>query len=276
MNFLYKMERKLGKYAIPNLITYLIGAYAFGIALYFIAPKALEYLTLEPYYILKGQVWRLISWIFIPSSISIFTIIMLLFYYSIGRQLELYWGAFRFNLYIFGALIFTDIAAMILYGVLLKIYGMAMPLSGYFSTSYINLSLFLAFAVCFPEMEVRLYFLIPVKMKWMAVVYGVIIAYEVVTSGWVVRTAIIASLLNFIIFYLLTRNYKSISPKEIHRKKKFHQQVKTSTQKTKHKCAICGRTEDDDPTLQFRYCSKCAGNHEYCQDHLFTHKHITF
>ncbi len=274
MNFLYKLERKLGKYSIPHLMTYIIGAYGVGLVLYFIAPGILSYLSLEPYYILRGQIWRLVSWIFIPSDVSIFALIMLLFYYQIGTQLEYYWGTFKFNLYMFGGLFFTDVAALILYGIMYAIYHTAIPMSGLFSTSYINLSLFLAFAVCFPEMEVRLYFLIPIKMKWLALVYALISLYEIVSSGWVTRTAIIASLLNFIIFYLTTRNLKQYSPHEIHRKKKFKRQVDQSTGATKHKCAICGRTEKDDPTLQFRYCSKCEGNYEYCQDHLFTHQHI--
>lgn len=274
MNFMYKLERKFGKFAIPHLINYIIGAYGIGLVLYFVAPKFLDYLALEPYYILHGQVWRLISWIFIPSSVSIFSLIMMLFYYQIGNHLEYYWGSFRFNMYMWGGILFTDIAAIILYFVTYKVYNMLFPVGGLFSTSYINLSLFLAFAVCFPEMEVRLYFLIPIKMKWLALVYVLISLYEIVVSGWIVRTAIIASLLNFIIFYVMTRNLKRYSPKEIHRKQSFKRQVEQSVSKTKHKCAVCGRTEKDDPSLQFRYCSKCEGNYEYCQEHLFTHQHI--
>lgn len=274
MNFLYKLERKLGKYSIPHLMTYIIAAYGVGLVLYYIAPGILNYLTLEPYYIFHGQIWRLVSWIFIPSDVSIFALIMLLFYYQIGTHLEYYWGTFKFNLYMFGGLLFTDIAALVLYGIMYGIYNTAVPLSGLFSTSYINLSLFLAFAVCFPEMEVRLYFLIPIKMKWLALVYALISLYEIVSSGWVTRTAIIASLLNFIIFYFSTRNLKQYSPHEVRRKRNYKKQVNQSAAATKHKCAICGRTEKDDPSLQFRYCSKCDGNYEYCQDHLFTHQHI--
>ena len=48
---------------------------------------------------------------------------------------------------------------------------------------------------------------------------------------------------------------------------------KSGAGSARHKCAICGRTENDDPNLSFRYCSKCTGNKEYCQDHLFTHTH---
>ncbi len=276
MNFMQKLERRLGKFAIPHLINYIIGAYGIGLVLYFVAPSFLDYLSLEPYYILHGQLWRLISWIFIPSDVGIFSLIMMLFYYQIGNQLEYNWGSFRFNLYMLGGILFTDIGAMILYFIMNRVYNIIFPVGGLFSTSYINLSLFLAFAVCFPEMEVRLYFLIPIKMKWLALIYIIISLYEIVSSGWIVRTAIIASLLNFVIFYISTRNLKRYNPKEIRRKRTFASQMKQSENKTKHKCEICGRTEDDDVTLQFRYCSKCDGNHEYCQEHLFTHQHIKF
>ncbi|MEI3340480.1 MAG: hypothetical protein V8R80_11525 [Eubacterium sp.] len=97
-----------------------------------------------------------------------------------------------------------------------------------------------------------------------------------VTSGWTGRVAILASVLNFLIFFFATRNYQRISPKEIHRKKNFQRQMKSARGNgvTKHKCAICGRTELDDPNLEFRFCSKCNGNYEYCQEHLFTHQHV--
>ncbi len=139
------------------------------------------------------------------------------------------------------------------------------------------MTIFLAFAVCYPNMQVMLYFLIPIKMKWMAVVYGVLIAYEFVISGWAGRVAIFASVLNFLIFFLVTRNLKVYSPKEVRRKKNFQRQMnqpRGGGASYIHKCAICGRTERDDPNLQFRFCSKCNGNYEYCQDHLFTHKHV--
>ena len=85
------------------------------------------------------------------------------------------------------------------------------------------------------------------------------------------------SLLNFIIFFLSTRNLNRYTPHEIHRRHQFKSQMKEprpGSGITKHKCAVCGRTELDDPTLEFRFCSKCEGNYEYCQDHLFTHQHI--
>ena len=277
MNFLYKLERKFGKYAIPDLIVYLLACYVIGYTLSFIAPQALYYLTLEPYYILHGQVWRLITWVLIPASRNLlFAVSMIMFYFQLGRSLENTWGAFRFNLYIFGGIIFTVIGAFVLYGIGALTGYATLGMGWAFSTDYINMGIFLAYAMCFPEMQVLLYFVIPIKMKWMAWVYAVLIILELIQSGWAGRVVIIASLLNFIVFYLSTRNYRQISPKEIRRRQKFRAQMRTPVGygTFKHKCAICGRTEKDDPNLEFRFCSKCAGNYEYCQEHLFTHNHV--
>ena len=120
-------------------------------------------------------------------------------------------------------------------------------------------------------------FILPIKMKWMAYVYIGITIYELIVAGWAGRVAILMSLMNFLIFFFSTRNYKRVSPKEIHRRHAFRAQMREprpGSGITKHKCAICGRTELDNPNLEFRFCSKCDGNYEYCQEHLFTHTHI--
>ena len=284
MNYLNKLERKFGRYAISNLMIWLIGAYCIGFLLYMVNPGFFSYLTLSPYHILHGQVWRLVTWILVPNSTNLFSLlIMSMLYYQLGTALERTWGTFRFNVYIFGGLFFTIIGAFLIYAVQYFMYGgsvaamYSLLYSAGFNTSYINLSIFLAFAVMYPNMQLLLMFIIPVKMKWMAVIYAVIMIYNCIQAEWSGRMTIIMSLLNFLIFFLSTRNYRSISPKEIHRKQKFRsamQEPKNRGAIYKHKCAICGRTELDDPTLSFRFCSKCEGNYEYCQEHLFTHQHI--
>lgn len=278
-NFINKLERKLGRFAIPNLILWILAGYVIGYTLLYVAPGILEYLTLEPHYILRGQIWRIITWVIMPPDSSIlFAVIMIMFYYQLGQSLEQTWGTFRFNLYIFGGIIFTVIGAFILYGIMYAFYGVPVIGMGYvFSTNYINMAIFLAFAVCYPNMQVMLYFIIPIKMKWLAVVYVVLIIFQGIQTNWAGRVAILMSLLNFVVFYLSTRNYRRISPKEIHRRQAFKSQIRQSAPRpgvSKHKCAICGRTELDDPNLEFRFCSKCEGNYEYCQEHLFTHQHI--
>ena len=282
MNFLNKMERKYGRYAIHNLTKYMIGCYAIGyILVYFgqmFGGNFFQYLLLSPYHIMHGQIWRIVSWILIPPSSSniIFVLIMLSFYYYLGTALERTWGAFRYNVYILGGMLCTVIGAFILYFIsgqnemLSLINGMS------FSTYYINLSIFLAFAMNYPDMEVLFMMIIPIKIKYLALLDVAYLLYDLIRGGWGTRTVIIASLLNFIIYFLMTRNYRRISPQEIHRKQQFKKAVhpQMTPGGTRHKCVVCGRTEKDGEHLEFRYCSKCNGNYEYCQDHLFTHQHI--
>lgn len=278
MNFLDKMERKIGKYAIPNLSLWLIVGYAIGFFLQFTNSRIIAYMALDPYSILHGQIWRLFTWVLLPNETDLFfAMIMMLFYYQLGTALERSWGTFRFNVYMFGGFLFTILGAFLLYfvsGCSILLYN-PFTMQGYFNTGYINTSIFLAFATCFPEMQILLYFVIPVKMKWMAAVYTAITIYQFLTGGWVVRVAIVASLLNFIIFFLMTRkNQRTVSRKAAHRRKQYQAQQIRPKGITKHKCAVCGRTEESNPELEFRFCSKCEGNYEYCQDHLFTHQHV--
>lgn len=287
MNWLDKLERKFGRFSIPNLTTYLLAAYVIGYVTRYLMPSLLSWLTLEPGLILRGQVWRIISWIFIaPGENLFFFVLMVMLYYSLGNALERTWGAFRYNVYIFSGLLFTVIGAFILYAALNAMYGAYLTdgstlvfsgMGGLFSVSYIYMSIFLAFAVTYPDMEVLLYFIIPIKMKWMGIVYGVMILYSIITGNLFTRIAIVASVLNFIIFFLATRNFSRYSPRERARKAKFKRQSAPHmhySNGAKHRCAVCGRTELDDPCLEFRFCSKCNGNYEYCQDHLFTHEHV--
>ena len=284
MKFIDKLERKFGRFGIPNLTIYMIVCYVIGYALMIVNPGILNWLSLEPAYILRGQVWRLVTWVLYPPSTSgvlWFAIAVLFFYYPIGTSLERTIGTFKYTLYILSGVIFTILGAFILYFLL----GGNVLVGSVFSTYYISLSTFLAYAMCYPDMQVLLMFIIPVKMKWMAIFYVVIVVYEmiqyVMAGAWYLVIPIVASLLNFIIFYFGTKDFSRYNPKEIHRRNEFRRAMEPqgrmksgSGSVTKHKCAICGRTELDDPNLEFRFCSRCNGNYEYCQDHLFTHTHV--
>lgn len=156
-------------------------SYTIGFVLYQVNPSIIGLLMLSPYHILHGQIWRLITWVFMPTDTNlVYLLIMALFYYQLGTTLERTWGTFRFNVYIFGGMLFTVIGAFLLYGIMYLMNGgvtTEMLLIGTsFSTSYINMSIFLAFACMYPDMQVLLMFIIPIKMKWMAAVYGVLIA----------------------------------------------------------------------------------------------------
>ena len=276
MDLLTRLERKFGRYAIPNLSLYIVVTYAAGYLLMLTSSRLLGYLTLEPYYILRGQVWRLVSWLLIPpDSLSIFTIITLLFYYSVGNTLERTWGTFRYNVYIFTGILMTIVGSFLLY----FLYGGNVLMGNAFSTYYISMSIFLAFAATYPNMQVLLYGIIPLKVKWMGYLEGILVLIRLIRGGWAIRVVIICSLLNFIVFFSSSGSMRRFRPKEIRRKQKVqkavHQsQVNRNGTVTKHKCAICGRTERDGEHLEFRFCSKCNGNYEYCQDHLFTHTHV--
>lgn len=316
MNFLNKLERKLGRYALPNLSLYLILCYAAGYLIGLINGRFLFYLTLDPFAIMRGQIWRLVTWILVPPSSSniFFLLIMLMFYYSIGTSLERTWGTFYYNVYIFGGILFTVIASFLLAGYLyffdyperevqnfmitasfgdgisvLKrlsvLYGGAyagtpgfqgLPnFLALFSTYYINMSIFLAYAATYPDLQVLLMFIIPIKVKYLGIVYAVILVMDILQGGWLLAFTIGASLLNFILFFLLTRRSKPRrTVKQVKRQMEYRSAAKRQSGITRHKCAICGRTEQDDPTLEFRFCSKCEGNYEYCQYHLFTHEHV--
>lgn len=292
MNIINKLERKFGKYAIHNLIYYVIGIYILGwLIQVFNRDIYTNYLSLNAEAILHGQVWRIVTFLLNPPSTGIiFMIFALYLYYFIGTSIERTWGAFRFNLYFFTGVILHVIAAIIIY----LIFGVNYDLGTY----YLNMSLFLAFAALYPNMQLLLFFIIPIKIKWLgildAVLFGATIVfgflgtllpaasqismYYALAKVGIMATpvnavAALVSLLNFLVFFFATRNYKSISPKEFQRKKRYRKQAQTHTQGPRHRCAECGRTEEDDDRLVFRYCSKCNGNYEYCQDHLFTHKH---
>lgn len=282
MRLIEKLERKFGRYGIPNLTLYIIICYVIGYVLMYTNPGILGWLNLEPALILRGQIWRLVTWVIAPpggQDLFWFALAILFFYYPIGTSLERAWGTFRYTLYIFSGLFFTVIAAFLLY----FITG-GIGIGYLFSTTYISLSIFLAYAMTYPDTTLLLMFVIPIKMRWMAVVYGVLILSDVINFArrrqWFMIFPIVASLLNFVFFYFGTKDLSRYNPKEIKRKKEFQKAMAQSRVYTengdiaKHKCAICGRTEKDDPNLEFRFCSKCNGNYEYCQDHLFTHTHI--
>lgn len=289
MNWINKLERRFGRYAISNLMFYIIAMYAVGFVIILINPTFFyEYLTLDAAAILKGQVWRIFTFVMEPPNTSLIWILFSLYlYYFIGTNLERVWGAFRFNLYFFSGVLFHVVAAILVY----VLTGISMQMG----TSYLNLSLFLVFAALFPDVQFSLYFIIPIKVKWLAYLDIALFAYTVLQAFMPTyggdpvfgvyykanAVAAVVSLLNFLIFFLSTRKASPYNPKQMKRKHEFKQNIRRAERPmqmypngARHRCAICGRTELDDENLEFRYCSKCNGNYEYCQEHLFTHKHV--
>lgn len=266
-NLINKMERKFGRYAIKNLMNYIVVLYVLGLFLSWFTPGVyIQYFSLIPSLVLKGQVWRIFTFLLeAPNTNIFFFIFSILLYYSLGSTLERYWGAFRFNLYYFGGVLFTILGAFLAYAITGTDYIM--------STYYVNMSIFLAFAFSFPEMEFRIYFILPIKVKWLAYLDLVFFALAFFQGGIGTKICIGMAIANFLVFIFGLKGHKA-SPRQIKRKIVYKQATKQNVRNQHHKCAVCGRTDADDPNLEFRYCSKCNGNYEYCQDHLFTHTHI--
>ncbi|MCM1536552.1 MAG: hypothetical protein NC126_11590 [Clostridium sp.] len=287
-----KFEKKFGKYAIPNLTVILLLCYGVGYCIELFANDLLPYLTLNPCLILKGQIWRLVTWLLIPpSGFDIFTLIMLLFYYNIGTALERTWGTYKYNVYLFSGMFLTVAASFLCMGFLYLMAngeGTFLLYNGFpvtveqlfqigafaFSTSYISLSIYLAFAATYPNMQVLLMFVVPVKMKWMGILDVILMVYSLFAGNIFTKFAVGAALINVGLFYLINIKGLQYSPKQIKRRTQFKQDIKRNSGVTKHKCAICGRTDEDGDNMEFRFCSKCNGNYEYCRNHLFTHEHV--
>ncbi len=232
MNWLSKLERKFGRYAIPNLMTYIVILYGVGFVLDMINPTFYSaYLSLDAQAILHGQIWRIVTFIIQPPSGNLIWLLLALYlYYFIGKQLEMAWGAFRFNLYLFAGIIFHALAAILAY----LVTGVSLHLG----TTYLNMSLFLVFAALYPDVQFLLYFFIPVKAKWLAwldvifFLYGILQAFLPAYGGGVYGAyyqanalAAAVSLLNFVIFFFGSRTGKAYSPKQMRRKREFQKNV---------------------------------------------------
>lgn len=280
MKFFYEFERKYRKYAIDNLMYYIVILYGIGLAFFVVNPGLywtayLRWLSLDARAILHGQVWRIFSFLIFPPAFgnmrftSIFLGILALFvYHNLGQTLENVWGAFRFNVFFIMGVLSQVLACLLGYLVFHQNWML--------TTGFLNSSIFLAFAICFPDAQFLLFFVLPVKAKWLAIAEGAVYAYSFIFGTAPDRCELLVSLANVLIFFLMTRNYSRYSPKEIKRKADFQREVKIVPKgAVRHRCAICGRTEKDGDNLEFRYCSKCAGSYEYCQDHLYTHQHVT-
>ena len=323
MNFIDKLEKKFPRFGITNLMKYVICLNIVGTVIQLLDISGMlpisiynDYLSLDFYQISHGQVWRLVTFVLHPtldytggmgkSSAFIELLwfaIWAFVYYQIGMVLEREWGKFRFTLFYFSGIVFVILATLVFY----LVYGNmatggagidASEAVGYLvgsaaNLSYLNETLFLAFALMFPDVRFFLYFLIPVKAKWLAYVYLGLMAFNIVRcvmySQYYALVLIVGALINFAIFFIFARGTSSIKGAYTQRKRKKsfekaangawsqHKRPHESSAPTggaRHKCAICGRTELDDPRLEFRYCSKCNGNYEYCSDHLFSHEHV--
>ncbi len=272
---------------------YIVVIYAFGLLIQLFVPTFYwAYLSLDVNAIMHGQIWRLITFIIYPPALGSFVfdsillgVVSLFLYYSLGGTLEEVWGSFRFTVFFAMGMIGQILAAFIAY------YGFHQYI--FVTTGFLNFSIFLAFAMSFPNVQFLLFFVIPIKAKWLAIAECAVYLYSFIMGPNVIRCEIVLSLINVILFFLMTRRQKWTGLKDVKRRRDFKRQISKASRpsssssssshvskiipksETRHRCAICGRTEADGDDLVFRYCSKCAGNLEYCQDHLYTHQHVT-
>lgn len=262
MNWLDRLERRFGKFAIRGLMSYIVGLTGIVYALSYFDRSGflIGKLMLIPEFVMRGEVWRLVTYIFIPPNTAIIWILFTLyFYYMVGSALEHEWGSFRFNVYYFVGMLGTTIAAFI---------------TGYGATSlYLNLSLFLAFARIYPDFELLLFLVIPVKIKYLALLDWIYYAITVLFGDMGSRVVATVSIINYFLFFgrdIITAS--KTSRQAYQNRRRFKAELPRDF--TIHRCTICGKTEKDDPDMDFRYCPECDGDYEYCMDHVRNHAHI--
>jgi hypothetical protein len=210
--------------------------------------------------VLSGEWWRLLTFIFVPPSSGLLTLLVLFFYHWLGRFLEAQWGTLKLNIYYFTGVVLVLISGFISGGTL--------------TASQLNLSLFLAMATIAPEMQIRVMLILPVKMKWLALLYAIIIALDALAARSLLPLVPVGNYLLF--FYpdlkkiLLRQNPVNVTD---FRRAKRRVEHEKGAQAYLRKCAVCGLTDTEDPRMDFRYCSLCTGRKCYCREHLFNHEH---
>lgn len=262
MNWIDKLERRFRNFAIPNLMHYIIGINALVFIMCFITPanRLLDLIILDPARVLQGEVWRLVTFAFIPPSFSPFwCAFVLYFYYMIGTALEQEWGSFKFNLFYLIGMIATIMGAF---------------LTGALTTSvYLYSALFLTFAYLYPDYEILLFFVLPIKIKYLALLDLIFIGYSVLVYPLPYKVAALAPLLGCVLFYGKEFWTHAKLKRAVYQNRKRFLAELTNTP-PRHQCAICGRTEKSDPQMRFKYCKSCEGDYEYCEKHLADHVHI--
>ena len=271
MRFIERFCYKHPNFGIPNLMKYISMANVAFWVLGAINPVLLSYLSFNPYLVLHGQIWRLVTFVFYPPSMGLLAFIAFYFYYMIGSTLEQHWGTPQFNIYFFTGVVLTVVYGFVMY----FITGLSFSIDA----TYIFLSMFFSFAALFPDMEVLLFFLIPVKIKYLAYIDAAFFAFGVLTTPFPANLLPVVAVLNFFVFFgrdLLRRRPRRASANTVNfRRESRRIRNEQRQQLYKHKCAVCGRTDTDYPTLEFRYCSRCEGYHCFCQDHINNHIHFT-
>ncbi len=267
MSLIDRLERILGRFAISGLSLYLVVGQVFVVLASMAGLLNPASLVLIPDLALAGQWWRVASFVFQPPAAggSLVGLVLLAFawwiFYFMGNSLESYWGAFRYNLFLFVGYAFT---------VGLAFAQPQLPVSNGFLAG----SVFLAFAYLNPNFELIIFFVLPLKIKWLALLTWVFYLIQFVQGGWPARLQIFAAVGNFALFfgrdaYLTAR----LRARGLGRAARAGPAA-VGGSSARHQCRICKKTDVTHPQLDFRYCSKCADDSCYCPEHIFNHEHV--
>ena len=243
---LARLDRRFGRFAIENLPMFVVGGMGIVFLLAYTKPELISLLTLSPRAIAQGQVWRLVTYLFIPPDMTIWWILFTLYWvWMVGSNLEAEWGAFKLNVYYLFGMAGTTAAAFLV--------GRA---EGNF---YLNVSLLFALATLFPDYEIRWFGLIAIPMKWFGWLGLAYLVYEAATADWVARAAIIASVSNYLLFFWadllrLIRGTRVQARQAARRASSAPPAGPAAQSKT---CAICGATEADGADIRVCSCVKC-------------------
>ena len=251
------LERKLARHAVPHVTILIALGQAAVWAMLMTRPQLSLRLALVPDLVMVGEWYRLFSFVILPPGDGILTLFGIYLFYFMGESLEAQWGTVRYNLYLLIAYLATIAVAWI------------NPGDPTLST-FIGGSVFLAFAWLFPDFQLMLFFVLPVKIRYLALLTWLVFGWTMIFGQWSERLAVLASVLNFLLFFGNDIFWRIRS-----NKRKMEQGFAQLRQRNTplHRCTVCGVTERDDRSLEFRFCSKCDGAYEYCEIHLKNHEH---
>ena len=256
---LARLERHIGRYAIPNLIVFVVGGMAMVWVLSQSRPEFIGALTLDMGRVRQGQVWRLVTFLFIPPRSSpIWVLVNLYFTWWVGSSLEQHWGSFKFNVYYSIGALGTIAAALI---------------AGASSNTWLDSSLFLAFATIFPDVTILLFFILPIRVKWLGIIAAGGIGLAFVLGDWGTRASIIAALSNYVLFFgghwrQLWRQ-RGVAVRQRARREQLRSNTPVFGQRT---CAVCGAREADGADIRVCSCEKCGGQpRSLCLEHARNH-----
>lgn len=272
MSLLSKLNAKYGRYGVPNVtVIFIIGQIFLFVAIQLSpgeqALKIYERIQLIPEKVLAGEVWRLVTFLFAPPMMNLlFAAMFWYLFYLMGTTLEVTWGAFRYNVFLVAGYIATVAAALAVHFIA-GMPGIGVPATN----AFLYGTVFLAFARLYPEFTLYLFFVLPVKIRWLALLQWIIYGWTFLVGDWMSRGMVVAAVANFLLFFGRDIWF---DVKQGHRRMRHQSQSLKAPQRIMHKCRVCGITNEQAPRMQFRYCSKCDGECCYCAEHATNHEHV--